>query len=602
MYTSGLRNVPIKVPVHLRVLAQDPKNSGTATWALTKPADSKATLAFTNTETTEFAPDVVGAYNVSVRLTNAAGVNSDSEFAFFNAGTYIGVTAGNCQQCHTKTAEEWAKTGHAVFFSEQLDNMVDGPLGVKPGPSGYITHYSETCTRCHTTGWYPTPYNGSGGYWDAKEKAKWTFPTSKQIDAAFAKTGPSNWDAAPAEVKNMGVIGCEVCHGPAEQHVKNGVKVMDASFDPGVCNQCHGASASHSKGWQLANSGHGDEESPAWEINGPEEQGCVRCHTASGFASFVANPTNQAAWNNERSTLGCAGCHDPHSDANPWQLRIAGKPVEIPFEVKKDVGLSAICMTCHNIRRNSEEQAKNIADGKSVSYPHYSSASELLSDTGGVTYGATVPNSPHGMMVGVAPIPNPAAAKDPAVAKFLFTGAGATAGNIPGPCVTCHMWAPVTSPMTDTYAFKVGGHSFNTVTPDGKSDYGAACKQCHGDVQDFNLKAKADYDGNGKVEGVQDEVKGLLNTLWKALEAQGVKRVDSGNPYATIPAKADAKVKSAWFNFRMVYGVMWGPETGNGNEGKAATIHNFKRSISLLQLSIKDLTGSLPAGAVELGS
>jgi len=191
-------------------------------------------------------------------------------------------------------------------------------------------------------------------------------------------------------------------------------------------------------------------------------------------------------------------------------------------------------------------------------------------------------------------------ATEPGAARFKFTPPDAKTGNVPGPCVTCHMWDPVTSPITDTLAFKVGGHSFNTVTPDGKTDYGASCKSCHGEVKDFNLKAKADYDGNGKVEGVQDEVKGLLNVLWKGLEAKGVTKVATGYPYANLPANADAKVKNAWFNYRIVYGVMWGSETGNGNEGKAAAVHNFKRAVALLQLSIKDLTGSLPAGATEM--
>ena len=67
---------------------------------------------------------------------------------------------------------------------------------------------------------------------------------------------------------------------------------------------------------------------------------------------------------------------------------------------------------------------------------------------------------------------------------------------------------------------------------------------------------------------------------------------------ATLPADADAKVKNAWFNFRYVYGVMWGTDTGNGNEGKAAAIHNFKRTCALLQLSLKDL-GATPAGAAD---
>jgi hypothetical protein len=585
LYTSGLSNVPINVPVVLQVSAKDPNNSGKPTWSLTKPPDSKATI--TGTMTAKFTPDVVGAYYVSVSLKNDAGLSSQPQFAFFNAGTYIGATAGNCKQCHPKYAEEWAKTPHALLFSEELDNKIDGPLGVKPSAAGFITHYSETCSRCHTTGWYPAPYNGSGGYWDAKAKANWTFPTWKQIDEVFTKNAPSNWAAAPDAVKNMGTIGCEVCHGPANEHVTNGAKVMQASFDSGVCNQCHGAAANHSKGWQLANSKHSTGTSFE-EVFGPGEQACVRCHTAAGFATFVVNPTNQAAWANEEGSIGCAACHDPHSDATPFQLRVVGKPVQVPYEGAKDVGLSGICETCHNNRTNPANATKG-------SYPHYSSAAEMLTDTGGVTYGATVPNSPHGMLVGNAPVPT--GTTDPAAAKFKWSSPGDDKGNVPGPCVYCHMWDPITSPITDTLAFKVGGHSFNTVSPDGKTDYGAACKSCHGEVKDFNLPAKADYDGNGKTEGVQDEIKGLLDTTWKTLEAKGWKKLDTGYPYATIPQTADDKEKNAWYNFRYVYGAMWG--TGSvGNQGAAAAVHNFKRSCALLQLSLKDL-GALPAGAAD---
>ncbi len=600
LYTSGLNNVPIKVPVKLAVSAADPKNTGTAAWSLTKPADSKATLAFTNTATTSFTPDVVGAYYVSVSIRNAAGLASTSQFAFFNAGTYIGTEKGNCKSCHATYTAEWAKTAHATLFSRELDNQVDGPLGAAPSAAGYITHYSETCTRCHTTGWYPGAYSGSGGYWDAKAKANWTFPTWKQIDEVFTKKTPSNWANAPADVKNMGTISCEVCHGPANEHVTKGAKVMQASLNNGTCNQCHGAAANHSRGWQLANSKHSTGESFE-TVYGPARQACVRCHSAEGFVSFLANPKNPAAWKNEEGSVGCATCHDPHSEANAYQLRVVGKPVEIPFDLKKDVGLSAICYTCHNARVKPEDAVRSTT-------PHYSSAGELISDLGGVTYGATVPNSPHGMMVGAAPIPNPAydAVKSPTAAKFLWTPAGTDKGNTPGACVVCHMWAPVTSPMTDTLAFKVGGHSFNTVTPDGKSDYGAACKSCHGEVKDFNLKAKADYDGNGKVEGVQDEMKGLLNVLWKALEAKGAKQ-SASHPYATLPRDAqnnvDDKIDNAWFNYRTIYGVMWhADEAGKivpGNEGKASAMHNMKRSVALLQLSLKDLTGSLPAGMAD---
>ncbi len=600
MSTTGGGNVPINVPVHLAVSAQNPKNTGKPTWALTKPTDSKAALKDPAAMETEFTPDVVGAYMVSVSLKGDTGT-SESQFAFFNAGTYIGVYTGNCKQCHPEQATEWAKTGHAVVFPEELDNKIDGPRGIQPSAAGFITHYAETCVACHATGFYAAPYGGSGGYFDAKAKANWTFPTWKQIDEVFTKKAPSNYDAAPQGIKDMGTIGCEQCHGPAAEHVKNGAKVMEASFSNDVCNQCHGTRGTHTRGVQLSFSAHSDATAAAWGIEGPGEQQCVRCHTAKGYVSFLKNPTNPAAWENEAQTLTCAGCHDPHSEANAFQLRVVSKPVAMPFEVKRDVGLSATCYECHNARRNGDDQAKNAAAGNAVSTPHYSSAAELIENTGGITYGATMATGSHSMVnLGGAPMANPAYdPKNAESAQFLFSAIGDKKGNIPGACVACHMW-PASTAANDPLAQKVGGHSFNMITPDGTAAYTAACKSCHGDLKSVNIAAKADYDGNGKVEGVQDEVKGLLNVLWKQLEAKGVKKITTGNPYATLPSeggKTDPKISQAWYNFRTVYGVMWGTDTGNGNEGKGAAVHNFKRSVQLLQLSYKDLTGSDVPGA-----
>ena len=61
----------------------------------------------------------------------------------------------------------------------------------------------------------------------------------------------------------------------------------------------------------------------------------------------------------------------------------------------------------------------------------------------------------------------------------------------------------------------------------------------------------------------------------------------------------DPKIANAWYNFRTVYGVMWGAE-GPGQQGQAQAIHNFKRSVSLLQLSYKDLTGQDVPGATVI--
>ncbi len=583
--TTGLSNVPINEPIHLAVSAANPKVTGKPTWTLTAPSGSKAAIKDPAAMETEFTPDVVGAYMVGVTLKGDTGTSAP-QFASFHAGTFIGMTAGNCKQCHADKVDEWSKTGHATILSTNIDNTATPQIA---------THYSEGCIRCHTTGYFQPPAN-NGGFTDAQAKANWKMPTFAQIDAAGKKTGPSNYDAMPADVKNMANIQCEQCHGPASEHVKTGANVMAVSFDNGVCNVCHAGGGHHVKGIEITYSPHSDENADAFNTpTGPAEQACVRCHSGKGYASFVADPTNPAAWNNEKQTIGCATCHDPHSDKNYAQLRVAGKPLQVPFTAK-DVGLSATCETCHNNRTKPEDATKG-------SFPHYSSAGEMLTDTGGVTYGQTVLNSPHGTMVGIAPIPNPAFAQDPTTNQFLFSAVGDAKGNVPGPCVTCHM-TPGLSDAKDANYLKVGEHSFNMVSPDGKFDYGAACKSCHGDVKDFNLKAKADFDGNGKVEGDQDEVKGLLNVLWTDLAAKGLKKVDTGYPYATLPQGADSKIQNAWYNYRYVYGSMWGVgDDGKpvlGNQGQAAAIHNLKRSVSLLQLSIKDLMGSLPAGMTEM--
>ncbi|MBI4671221.1 MAG: hypothetical protein HY741_06080 [Chloroflexi bacterium] len=583
MGATGLSNVPINVPVHVQCKAADEGFTGTITptWTLYKPADSKAELKDPKAALTEFTPDLVGAYAVACSIPG--GGKADG--AKLHAGTYLGNDAENCKTCHPIKVAEWLKTGHATIFSDNIDN--------KRTPEA-DTHYTESCASCHTVGYYAEPYGvGSNGFKAAMTLAKWSIPTWDKINAA-GKGGPSNFAAMPDSVKALANIQCEQCHGPATEHVKNGEGVMAVSQSAGMCNVCHNGSSRHDKGEQLKNAAHSDANAAAFNAPiGPTRQACVRCHSGEGYASFLKNPKNQAAWTNVKQTIVCATCHDPHSDANPWQLRIMGKPVELPFEVTKDVGLSATCFECHNSRANPANAIKS-------SFPHYSSVAEFLSDTGGVTYGQTVGNSPHGALVGVAPIPNPEAKDDPEAAKFLFSKAGDEKGNIPGPCVTCHMTAPITDQKDPNFE-KVGGHSFNTVSPDGKFNYTGACKSCHQDIADFNFKAKADYDGNGKVEGVQTEVKGLLDVLWKALEAKGVKKVDTGYPYGTLPKGADGqtddKIDNAWYNFRTVYGVMWGEETGNGNEGKAQAMHNFKRAVMLLQLSYKDLTGKDVPGA-----
>ena len=236
LYTSGLTNSPLGVPVHLKASATDAKlKISKIAWTLTTPPGSKAAIKAADKAETEFTPDVVGIYKIDVVLTGDGGA-SPMASTKLHAGTYVGEGAGNCSQCHPNKAAEVVKTGHAKILADEIDN--------KRFPN-VTTHYAETCIRCHTTGYYPGVANG--GFADAQAQAKWTFPTFKQIDAA-GKGGASNFAAMPAAVKNLANIQCESCHGPAKEHATTGANVMAVTMDDGVCDQCHNGGGHHPQG------------------------------------------------------------------------------------------------------------------------------------------------------------------------------------------------------------------------------------------------------------------------------------------------------------------------------------------------------------------
>lgn len=557
MGSTGLNNVSIGAPVTIQGVPEDAK-SATAKyqWTLSKPNASSAILGDATTGAVWFTPDVSGIYKIDLVATNASG-SSPMASVQVQAGEYIGVEAGGCVNCHPAKVAEWSKTKHATKFTRDIDGGADPAT----------TKYNEGCIRCHTTGYYIGASNG--GFADVQAKLGWQFPSLESI-----KKGEGNWDAVPKELKNMANIQCEACHGPAKDHVLKGAK-MASSVDSGVCNQCHDTGGSHIRGSELRNAKHSEENSRAWTYpTGPSRQACVRCHSGEGYISFTKNPTEQASWNNNAEALSCAACHDPHSEANKAQLRVGDVPVEVAG-ITKNLGLSATCAECHNSRTVP-------ADALKGSYPHYSAAVEMLSDTDGVDYGLAIPNSPHGSIVGTAPVANP---NNPSAKLFL--------GETPGPCVACHMW-PVSTDTKDPNRLKVGDHSFNALSPDGKVQYTAACQQCHPGLTEFNFPAKADYDGNGKVEGVQTEVAGLLNVLLKAISDSGIRPIQ-GNPYFNRDdlAKANEKQKNAIYNYRFVRGL-------ENMDGRSSAIHNFKRSVGLLQASYRDLTGKDVPGATSV--
>lgn len=302
-------------------------------------------------------------------------------------------------------------------------------------------------------------------------------------------------------------------------------------------------------GW--AQSGHNVD------LNGEmvSEDNCVTCHNGLGFP----DKKTFADVKSVKAPIGCNTCHGATKQAKDLKGK---KPFKTPYGLTIDAGTGSICINCHNGRRNiSDFQA--LYDVYRA--PHRGPQADVLFGAGGMELGGMAyDKSPH------------------------------TA--IEDTCVTCHM-----APAADAYG-PVGDHTFK-VGADGVNNMNA-CTDCHPGLTTVNRRALGDYDGDKVLEGIQDEVEGLMGILEDAIVAKYASKgvielgdvsgkivfvVDKTNPEKPtgLAAKVVSKddYKAAWNLFLV---------EDDGSEG----IHNPAYVVQLLQQSYKSVTGKDVPNAV----
>jgi len=119
---------------------------------------------------------------------------------------YVGSKA--CQSCHTAEYETWAASPHARAVKTLADKDEAG---------------NSDCLRCHTTG-----FGKPGG-----------FPAAASAAAGAATPGDAD----------LARVGCESCHGPGGNHVKEDVPKLGSIVSLGdkcdscvilqICGSCH---------------------------------------------------------------------------------------------------------------------------------------------------------------------------------------------------------------------------------------------------------------------------------------------------------------------------------------------------------------------------
>ncbi|PWU08009.1 MAG: hypothetical protein C5B51_08530 [Terriglobia bacterium] len=542
--SAGLTTVGLGEPAYLDATVNSAiaeKDILSVTWTLTaRPAGSAAVLSDSpltkNVPLFEpsdavvsrlagrslLRPDVAGAYVVTARIATLTGGTADVGQTII-AGTYMGRAA--CTACHSGGLAEvkaptWSKTAHASIFTQGMNGVASD-------------HYGTGCLACHTVGYDATAGAVNGGFDDVAKQLNWVFPTT-------LKAG--TFDTLPMELKNLGNIQCENCHGPGSQHVRWGGSTLEISVasNTGVCSQCHAAATHHIKSAEWNNSMHAVATR---DPSGAGREACVGCHTGTGFVDRVNGAaTPRTAY----SAINCQTCHEPHGQTTPGSaphlVRSLASVKLADGTVITEGGNGKLCMNCHQSRQNASVYAATAAASARFG-PHHGPQADMLQGANGFTYSQKIPSSAHIW-----------AADDS--------------------CVTCHMQ---TVDAADPSLSHVGGHTFKPSWTDADNkthDLVAACQGCHGpNVDSFNFPLM-DYDGDGVIDGVQTEVQHLLDKLALLLPPAG-------------QSKDALTIDTTWTRAQLEAGYNW----QFVKEDKSLGIHNTAYAVGLLKASIADLGG-----------
>ncbi|PIR17417.1 MAG: hypothetical protein COV46_04465 [Deltaproteobacteria bacterium CG11_big_fil_rev_8_21_14_0_20_49_13] len=556
--TTGLTNVGVGEKVYLAgpSLKANSSTASTAvtdwTWTLTPAAGSSAIFEDTGNlnsalEIPNFTPDIDGVYTIAYTSVSAAtnGAITVTASTYVGAGTIDGTTpdesVGQCGACHNGTEEpdttsEWEETGHSVIFQKATGSYKS------KAPQPY-------CWECHTVGYDTAATAVNGGFDDLVTDAGYSFPSTGTTWDQFISDNPT---LAP-----LTNVQCENCHGPGADHNGDASRIAFSKWDSGICGKCHSQEAE----WKVAAHNETGIKNNAgrYRLSSWPGAGCARCHTTAGFIQYVEGDTVTAQTSNDVG-VSCQACHDPHSTAadpmtglpsvsgnNSTQLRRKGVVTMLDDAgTQVDAGEAAVCYTCHDgyyvkgeidCDSNGDgtaDVACETIDQLATQYfrqIHHNPQSFVLEGLGAVTHFS---NSSYDFTL----------TENSFHSSSLFTlanGSGdASKSSENNKCVTCHMG---TAPTAEEAGYRtLGGHTW--AMSSGGNEFTATCTPCHTGLTSLNRTARADYDGNGTIGGIQDENKGLLLAL-----TNKIKSIDTVNVAAGTTQAADGTITVAGLTY-----------------------------------------------------
>ena len=419
---------------------------------------------------------VGGSISLTAETSKEAGVGNLTLYWFANAGTFNKASGDTVVWKAPDDAGTYVITVHATDGNNIGIGKRNIGVGMYAATADVFYVGATACVTCHNAihqDWSATDHADA---WASLQASDHAAPYCNRCHTVDYDEVPGNAGYDDAPIAKFENVQCENCHGPASTHPgANSAVNVDISIDN--CITCH-SGTHHPFEQDFLMAGHNFDPSTAAH-GAPGRAGCNVCHSGDGF---IEKYDADFTWEGDPQPVSCAACHDPHETENPYQIRTLDSYTSVVANGESHeivvTGNGQLCVQCHHARRGPDDQ---VVPGYSRFGPH---------------------SSPQGdMIAGVS------AYED--LNGFDFTSNRKTSHYlIKDACVTCHM-------HSEPYPNANTGHSFVATT--------AACQDCHGVLESFDdIKAKDDFDGNGLVEGIQTEVRGLLDVLAAELVAAGL--------------------------------------------------------------------------------
>ena len=329
-----------------------------------------------------------------------------------DGGTASFQASAACIGCHgnnkispvtgVQIADEWTASAHNTQNGASCA-ACHKPMGHPNGGTILSNPNDTVCAECHTTASLGSPHFSN-------------FTSGLQ----------------PQFVSTQNTQQCRVCHNP---HDVSSVIQVNRDF---------------------AESGHGDITSPAFTGRSWSGGACVRCHTTTGYVSYVnSGGATISPFTGRNEVIECRACHTDYS----WQRRPVGavtnpRYTNVTSIHFPDAGESNICLTCHVGREAGASIRQsagflNFTGSTNFINSHYLTAGGVIYSASGYEYAGRDYSGPS---------------------FYQHDDVGAASGD--GPCVGCHMKT-------------TKNHEFLPVEKDANGTVTAviavSCAECHGE-------------------------------------------------------------------------------------------------------------------------